>query len=193
MPSWCGRVLTCIIVVVIAGWERVVATEPAVADAKAGGVERLQSPSLPGQRSTALLLALQHGQKGENHLQEWVTYAQSNSAAMELPPVWVVCLEKSKTFALVANLAPQFQTLVVEPDASWGAVLKTFALQVWYREKGMCFRISLTVECLDRSCLRTRTARFRLCGPTRTIFLTTSTLFCVDCCTRSRQMNYFCS
>lgn len=135
MSRWRLRVLT--IVFVIAGWERVMTAERVVT-----AMEQLQSPSPPAanggrQRSAALLLAVQDGQKGQSHLREWITYVLSNSAAMEVSPVWVVCLKKSKTFALVANLAPQFQTFVVEPDASWDAVLRTFALQVWYRrEKG---------------------------------------------------------
>lgn len=157
---------TIVVVLLIVGWERVLAAE-------SGVMQQLHSPLSPAasggrQRSTALLLALQNGQNGENHLREWITYAQSKSA-MDLPPVWVVCLENSTNYALVSSLAPQFQPFVVHADASWGAVLKTFALQVWQSNSGSTlilpwFSYSVWIALDD---IRARRVSV---GPNRTIF-----------------------
>lgn len=120
MSSWWCRAL----VAVIAGWARVATAEVEV-------IVQLPPVAEEGgpQNSTALLLALQDGPKGEIHLREWATYIES-IAPMEIPPVWVVCLENAQNTALVASLAPQFQPFVVEENARWDTVLKDFALQV---------------------------------------------------------------
>lgn len=125
MPSsWFVRVLTLI---ATTGWDRGIAVEVGVRQQ----VQSLAQPAGNGglQRATALLLALEDGQNGENHLREWATDVQS-STLTELPPVWVVCIENSESSGMVANLAPQFQPCVVKADASWDAVLRNFALQV---------------------------------------------------------------
>lgn len=88
--------------------------------------------------ATALLLALQDGPAGAEHLQEWVAFLQSSTA--ELPPVWVVSRENTRTTALVRDLPLKFQPFIVEDNLPWETVLKNFALQV--RNNGKSFHKS---------------------------------------------------
>lgn len=78
--------------------------------------------------ATSLLLALHNSPTGLEHLQKWAAFVQSSTA--ELPPVWVISLENSRTTALVRDLAPKFQPFIVEANTSWETVIGDFARQV---------------------------------------------------------------
>ncbi len=83
-------------------------------------------------RSTAIMLALPDGPAGEEHLKTWASYVRLQNA--ELPPVWVICPDRSVHIAMVENLDAQLRfrplPLVVDAESSWAEALTKFLLQV---------------------------------------------------------------